>query len=985
MKPVEIVQTIYPRLPEIVDEASLAEIATLESKEREFVLSHRSQRHQYLKALYLKAILFLGYSRLKPIAIPRQLRIRIAEELGLPKDMANIRMINAGEKSRIIGQIREFIGLKPYSRKAREELTQWLQDGVAHKETDLLAIINPLIQEFRHRRIELPPFSIIINMADKALKAADRAIQKKVAGQIGHKQREQLDLLLEKSEVYSRLDYFKADVQAPCASQILAELIRLEEMHPYFEGASEIEGLSRRKMKAFAQVAFQYHASELRQLNPTSRYVILISFVHIRRSQLLDAAVDLFIRIWDNTCATSKSHANTLREAQAKIYEQREEVLEDLLIFICKSKSDQALLKKIRTYRTKEEYETLLKQVKKRVSWTESWLNKVQDHYSALRRFLPQWYKNMPLMATTTGSSLLRAIAFIKEHGKSGDTHLPSTGIPTRFLDKDWERRAIIREPYRNTITSVLKAPYELGVVNATVDALKTGTIAVLNANKYAPIMNHLLGKEYFLENYPHYLNKLQRTDKAFDFYQSVRKGLGEALDLYNGSYDRYKKQFKISKKGKLSYPRPPSKKTPKRIKNLIHLLQGYIPQATILDVLLDCQGLTGYLDAFRPIGGRRQNMNETERIMGLLGALYAYGCNSGPSQAAQAIGLLKQKILYIRRHYMGIKQLADAASVLVDAYMSTSVARRLGDPGIFMTDAMRFPTLPNSLTARHHFRYKGTRSILLYQHVTSSCICFFSQALLCSVYEAIHMLDGIIKHRTNLEPVINICDSHGKSDFVFGLAYLLNVHIWPRISGRQNLKLWKESEDKIYENINPAITGTIRWELIDHAWQDIIWILASIMEGVANPSLIAERLVSQPKHPVTLGISELGKAYRSLYLLNYGMDMSKRRTVIAYTSRRETWNKFGRNVHKAFEGLIKEKSQEGQNELFWFLTVVQNAIVLWNALALDQAIRQAKKDGFVIPDEDLERILPVMIEHINFIGHFHVDLNRKPIFKMAS
>ena len=70
---------------------------------------------------------------------------------------------------------------------------------------------------------------------------------------------------------------------------------------------------------------------------------------------------------------------------------------------------------------------------------------------------------------------------------------------------------------------------------------------------------------------------------------------------------------------------------------------------------------------------------------------------------------------------------------------------------------------------------------------------------------------------------------------------------------------------------------------------------------------------------------------------------------------------------------------------MFWFLTVVQNAVVLWNALALDQAICHAKKDGIIIPDVDLEHILPTMIEHINFIGHFHVDLNRKPLFKMVA
>jgi TnpA family transposase len=363
---------------------------------------------------------------------------------------------------------------------------------------------------------------------------------------------------------------------------------------------------------------------------------------------------------------------------------------------------------------------------------------------------------------------------------------------------------------------------------------------------------------------------------------------------------------------------------------------------------------------------------------------LYAYGCNGGPTQAAQSLGLRKQAVLYMRRHYAGPRQLTDAASILVDAYMTTRLAARLGDPGIFMTDAMRFPTFHDSLTARHHFRYKGTQSILLYQHVTSSCICFFTKAILCNIHEAVHMLDGVLKQRSGFEPVINICDSAGKSDFVFGLAHLLNISIWPRISGRQNLKLWAASEDAVFKNIGTAVSGNIQWDLIERYWMDILWVLASIIEGKASPSLITERLTSQPNHPVTAAIGEFGKAVRSIYLLDYGMDLSLRSLVARYTSRRETWNRFGRDIY-GFDGRVKEKSPAGQEELFWFLTVVQNAIVLWNALALEDAVKKAESEGVYITDDDLRHILPTMLEHINFVGQFNVDLQRKPWFKLAS
>ncbi|NOR24044.1 MAG: Tn3 family transposase, partial [Desulforhopalus sp.] len=82
------------------------------------------------------------------------------------------------------------------------------------------------------------------------------------------------------------------------------------------------------------------------------------------------------------------------------------------------------------------------------------------------------------------------------------------------------------------------------------------------------------------------------------------------------------------------------------------------------------------------------------------------------------------------------------------------------------------------------------------------------------------------------------------------------------------------------------------------------------------------------------------------------------------------------RNV-QAFGDLIQEKTIEDQEEVFWFLTVVQNAIILWNALSLEIPNFQ------MVSEEDLKRILPTMTGHINFIGQFDLDFDRRPPFKL--
>ena len=118
--------------------------------------------------------------------------------------------------------------------------------------------------------------------------------------------------------------------------------------------------------------------------------------------------------------------------------------------------------------------------------------------------------------------------------------------------------------------------------------------------------------------------------------------------------------------------------------------------------------------------------------------------------------------------------------------------------------------------------------------------------------------------------------------------------------------------------------------------------------------------------------------------MVRFGMDMNLRRFVIRHTARRETWNQFGRSLYNSRGGMVREKSQAGKDELFWFLAVMQNAIVLWNAMALEHAISRARRDGVKIDDSDLQHILPTMIEHINFIGRFDINMNRNTLFKLV-
>ncbi|BBO80872.1 hypothetical protein DSCO28_14380 [Desulfosarcina ovata subsp. sediminis] len=971
-------RVMYPWLPAILDSDTLSAIGTLESEERAFAIARGKGRHQYLHGLYLKAMAVLCHSHFQPKDLPRQFRLRIIAQLGLEDRLASILEITRGEKSRIVTAVRKFLQISRATHEELSQVQQWLRAGLAQKETDIAVLTNATIERFRSIGVEIPSRNALHSLAQRALKEAMNDVLTTIDHHLTPTEKRTLDQLLSGKGNRTPFDDLKTPVAQATPNNLATTLCRIEQLQSFLPLSTPT--VARHHLERFAGQAERYTAPEMAQLGQLSRQALLFGFLFNKRAFLLDAVADMALRIWDNTRHQATEYANLQLQSMSRAYEQQQETLTALLSIIQMSHDPEELWHNIHRYKDEKAYGLLLDDLKSIESWNGCYFRKIEDHYPTLRRFLPQWYRLVPLCSITMDDAIPQAHAFAKRHVQADETELPPKECPVDFLPPPWKNKAVKRYQRTQKVVRIFKMPYELGLFDATIKGIKQRTLAIVNAQRHGPMTDHLLPREKFLSQYQAYVQRLGHPLQAEEYYNTKRTRLNEGLTHFDRHYSKISGQFWVNQDGTLGYSRPSGTRTlTPRLKRLAHVLGRQIPEVSILDVLLDCHCWTGFMDAFKPIGGR-QNMAEKERLRHLLAALYAYGCNCGPTQAARALQLLKNQVVYIRRRYMTTSNLMDAAAMISQVYQQTPMAQRLGNLNVLMTDSMQVRTLKDSLIARQHHRYLSGKSTLIYQHVAPNCICLFTQALICNVSEAIHMLVGTLACHSEQEPIVNICDSAGKSNLVFGLSRLLNIKLYPRVRSR-HLKLWGTGDGTEYKNIADAITGQIRWERIERSWQDIMWILASIDAGTAKPIVILNHLASNPRHPAAQGLEELGKLERSLYLLRYGMEMDLRRFVVSHTSRREHWNKFAREV-LAFGDLIREKTLENQEEIFWFLTVVQNAIVLWNALSLENVLQSSGGiEG--LSEEDLKRILPTMTEHINFVGEFNPDFNRKPPFKL--
>ena len=128
---------------------------------------------------------------------------------------------------------------------------------------------------------------------------------------------------------------------------------------------------------------------------------------------------------------------------------------------------------------------------------------------------------------------------------------------------------------------------------------------------------------------------------------------------------------------------------------------------------------------------------------------------------------------------------------------------------------------------------------------------------------------------------------------------------------------------------------------------------------------------------PTTLAkaLSELGRIIKTLHILRYIDDRSFRRRILFQLNRQELRHKLGRRVHHGDRGEIRSPLRQGQEEQLGVLGLAINSIVHWNAIYMQEALRQLSNAGTPPLADDIARLSPIAWRHINFLGRYEFSL----------
>jgi TnpA family transposase len=153
--------------------------------------------------------------------------------------------------------------------------------------------------------------------------------------------------------------------------------------------------------------------------------------------------------------------------------------------------------------------------------------------------------------------------------------------------------------------------------------------------------------------------------------------------------------------------------------------------------------------------------------------------------------------------------------------------------------------------------------------------------------------------------------------------------------------------------------------------------IAASLQDGTVTAQLLVSKLQAlKQQHGAQSGIQELGRIFKTMAALRYISNEGYRRHIHHTLNKGELLHALAREVFFGQHGLFRERDYDGQLNRATCMSVIINAIVVWNTRYMHAALTHLRAHGYPIHEEDLQHVTPLLWEHITFHGSYHFDLD---------
>lgn len=736
--------------------------------------------------------------------------------------------------------------------------------------------------------------------------------------------------------------------------------------------------IARTKVQPCAAEALALDVADMRRLQIVPRRrALLVCLLHQAQGHTRDQLGEMFLRRMRRTRTLAKEKLTDLQEQPRELEEHRLAVFADVIDeTILNPEDNVALGQGVRDILKNDGGAAALRERYEPVSayHNNHYRPRMWPIHRPHRAAIFRLSQLVKFHSATQDASLIDALADIQSYQYTRRDYLPAL-ISLDFASVRWQALSKSRQKMETVLD---RRQLEVCVFPYLAQGLQSGDVYIEGSEAFADYRQQLIPWSACVLRLPASCQALQIPETAESFVTHLKQRLREVTERVDTSFPD-NAELTFDDTGTPHLKRLKAQPIPEELETLEALLKERMPERHLLDILKNGQDGVGYTRHFGPASGVDRKLDDP--IARYLLTVFGYACELGASQTArQAHNLVRRQILRrINAQHITSAKLEAALRDVIGEYTRFELPFLWGSGQAAIADGTHIELIRNNLLGAHHVRY-GRFGGIAYHHISDTYIALFSHFIACGVWEAVYILDGLLKNTSALQPDTLYADTHGQSEPVFGLATLLGIKLMPRMRTWNDVTFYRIDRSTTYKHIDRLLTQVVDWDLIERYWQDMMQVVLSIQAGKVLPSMLLQKLgVYSRKNHLYQAFSEVGRVERTIFLLESMSDPAMRQHVRAETTKVESYNNF--TDWLAFGGPVLRSGDPVEPEKrIKYRDLVANAVMLHNVVDMTNALHDLQREGVCITPELVARFSPYLTEHLKRFGQYLIDMNAPPM-----
>lgn len=550
----------------------------------------------------------------------------------------------------------------------------------------------------------------------------------------------------------------------------------------------------------------------------------------------------------------------------------------------------------------------------------------------------------------------------------------------TRFFRRGVRDSSAARYEDRSNACLAVRGLWELALAMELRDALRAGSLYLPESRHHVSFSNLIYEESQWARDRSAAYEQLSLFQEGDEVIGHLLKEFQEVANATERTMSN--NPFASIRDGRLKLKGRDALSISPSVASLRRLVEASLARVRIEDLLREVDSWCAFTREFRPLGGYEPRAGQIYPT--LLAALIAHGTNLGIAAMGQsAQGITADMLQHITQWFLREETLKAANAVLVNYLHQLSLSRVWG-PGIASSsDGQRFGVQQSSLLASFYPRYFGyyERAVTVYTHTSDQYSVFSTKVISCSPREALYVLDGLLENNTVLRLREHYTDTHGFTEHIFALSYLLGYSFMPRLRDLADQQLYRLDRHASYGCINPLFRGTSDKELIREQWDPLVRVAASLKNRTAPANIIIQRLAnSSSSDRLAAALTALGRVVKTIFILRYISDADLRYRVQLQLNRGESRHDLvSRCLFFANRGEFRTGDAEEIMNKASCLSLLSNAVLVWNTVRMSDIVSQLRNSGHEVSDQDLAHISPLMHAHVIPNGTYRFQEEEAP------